>query len=403
MVDLTVELSDVKFENPILASPGPPTDNLRRVRKCVKYGVGGIVFKTAVSDSLKVMRRWPRPRFKLLRWKPVKASSVPDCFVLYSIEQAYRGDIEAYCKELRMVKDSVEVPVGGSIACTSIDEWISIARKVEETGIDFLEVDISCPHEPEQEKKTFSKMVYEVTRELSRNLSIPIVPKLTFQVEDLVEVAKEADRSGASWITVANRLLGIDIDVENAKPIMHGSYAGIGGPWSIYYGLRWISEITSEVAIPVSASGGVMNSEDIIKYLMVGAKSVQICTVIIVKGYKVIDELLLGLKKFLEANSYSTVSEIVGKALPNIIPIGEVEREPPVTAEVDSSLCKGCGVCLLKCQYEAISMVNGKAIIDKDKCDGCGLCVELCPFKAIRMVKLPDNVGREAPHMTKQG
>jgi len=388
MADLTVEFSGVTFKNPILASPGPPTNNLRRIRKCVENGVGGVVFKTAVSNSLEIMRKWPRPRFKLLKWDVDIPWKVPSSFVLYSIEQGYHGNMEAYCRELEEIKRTVDVPVGGSIACVSHEEWTSAAKMIEKAGADFLELDISCPHEPEHEGRVYFKdVVSEVVKVVADAVNIPVIPKLTFQVEDLVSIAKTAEKAGARGITIANRIAGIDIDVKKAKPIMHGSYAGMGGPWSIYYGLRWVSEIAPNVSIPISATGGIMSSEDVIKYLMVGATNVQICTSIIVSGYEVIGKLVGDLEEFMDENGYSSVQELIGIALPNIVPLDKIEREPPVNAEVDHSKCIGCGFCVARCLYEAISISEGKASVDKDKCDGCGLCADFCPVKAIKMVR----------------
>ncbi len=388
MADLTVEFSGITFKNPILASPGPPTNNLKRIKKCVESGIGGVVFKTAVSDSLKIMRKWPRPRFRLLKWDVDVPWKIPSSFVLYSIEQGYHGSIEAYCKELKEIKRQVDVPVGGSIACVSNEEWALAAKMVEDAGADFIELDISCPHEPEHEGKiSFKDVISEVVKVVSDAVNIPVVPKLTFQVEDLVFIAKIAEKAGAGGITIANRIAGIDINIKEARPIMHGSYAGMGGPWSIYYGLRWVSEVAPNVSVPISATGGIMSPEDVIKYLMVGATNVQICTSIIVGGYDIINKLVKGLEEYMEKNGYSFIQDLIGAALPNIVPLDKIEREPPVNAEVDPSKCIGCGFCVARCLYEAISMSEGKASVDTDKCDGCGLCTDFCPVKAIKMVK----------------
>ena len=81
-----------------------------------------------------------------------------------------------------------------------------------------------------------------------------------------------------------NRMTGLEIDVEAEKPVMHGGYAGHGGPWVIQYPLRWISEISPWVKIDVSASGGVSTGEDVVKYLLCGATTVQTVTAIVLSG-----------------------------------------------------------------------------------------------------------------------
>ena len=106
-----------------------------------------------------------------------------------------------------------------------------------------------------------------------------------------MQIIKEIESVGANGITLFNRLAGIDIDIEEERPIMHQGYAGYGGPWAIHLSLRWISEIFPRVKIDISGSGGVSTSEDIIKYFLAGATTVQTVTAILLNGYGVIEEL----------------------------------------------------------------------------------------------------------------
>jgi ferredoxin len=48
--------------------------------------------------------------------------------------------------------------------------------------------------------------------------------------------------------------------------------------------------------------------------------------------------------------------------------------------------CKGCGICVKTCPYEAITLINGKAFVNEERCDNCGLCISICPFQAIEII-----------------
>ncbi|RLI42514.1 hypothetical protein DRO69_10290 [Candidatus Bathyarchaeota archaeon] len=55
-------------------------------------------------------------------------------------------------------------------------------------------------------------------------------------------------------------------------------------------------------------------------------------------------------------------------------------------SSVDSELCNGCGVCVTRCQFGAMSIVDSVAVSDKEKCFGCGLCASKCPADAIKLI-----------------
>ncbi|MFQ5711246.1 MAG: 4Fe-4S binding protein [Candidatus Geothermarchaeales archaeon] len=382
MVNLSVEFAGVEFKNPILVAPGTLTDNVRSVVKAVKSGAGGVVAKSAVTDSLSIMRKWPRPRFKLLHWGRRKVGRVPESFTLYSIEQAYRGDIMRYARELREMKKAVDVPVVGSFMAFGVDECVKSARIIEESNVDMVEINNACPHKVADTGSSDE----EIVKAVSQSVSIPVTVKLSPQSTDLTRQAKALERAGASGITMMSRFTGLEIDIEQEKPILHGSYAGFGGPWLRFLGLAWVSKIAPVISIPISASGGVMGWEDAVKYIMVGATTVQVCTSTLMKGYEVIGQFVKGMEGFMEEKGYDNVGSLKGRTLRNILPLDEFEREPPVYAAVDESKCLGptCSECAKHCFYDAIE-VESVAKIDLGRCDGCGLCSEFCPTFAISM------------------
>jgi dihydroorotate dehydrogenase (fumarate) len=184
-----------------------------------------------------------------------------------------------------------------------------------------------------------------------------------------------------------NRFTGLDVDIEAERPIMHGGYAGHGGPWAMLYPLRWISEISPQTSLDISATGGAVSADDIIKYLLAGANNVQVCTAIYLSGFKVLGELNDGLVRWMARKGYESIDEFRGKVSGSkILGTEQVDREHHHVAEVDPELCVGCGICRDVCLYFAPEIIEKKAIIT-ERCDGCGLCACLCPRSAISMVK----------------
>jgi dihydroorotate dehydrogenase subfamily 1 len=390
--DLSVKYVGLELRNPILAASATPTWSLKSIKKCVENGAAGVVLKTLVSEAGAITRKWPCPRFTLLDVK--KKEGLPTSFVLYSIEQSCHFTPSEYREFVKKVKQEVDVPVIGSIMGKPFETWAELAKVVEEGGADAVELNMACPHLSEAvrgmgtEVGADPKIASEVTKLVKENVGIPVIPKLTLLAGNrLPEVAKGVEKAGADAVTMLNRLVGLEIDVRTAKPIMHQSYAGFGGPWARIYTQYWISKVAPQIKIPISATSGVWTWEDVVKYIMVGATTVQTCTAVLIKGYSAFKEFVTGLENFMKEHGYDTIKEMKGIALKNITPLDQIDRDTLRKSYVIEENCTGCGLCVRVCKYDAVKMVNRKAKIDADACDGCGLCTQICPADAIFMKK----------------
>ena len=105
-------------------------------------------------------------------------------------------------------------------------------------------------------------------------------------------------------------------------------------------------------------------------------------------GYRVIDDMINGMKGFLSSAGYTSIKELVAKAIPNIIDAQELDRGSICYPKFDRNKCLGCGRCYLSCYdggHQALKQdeVTGKPLMDAKKCVGCHLCVTVCPVQAI--------------------
>ena len=185
-------------------------------------------------------------------------------------------------------------------------------------------------------------------------------------------------------ITSFSRFAGLDIDVDNEIPVMHGGYAGHGGSWSLLYALWWISKLFLAVKISVSGSGGIQDGKDVVKFIIAGASTAQLCTVLYHEGYDVIKKFISELEEFMDKKGYTGINDFKGTIHGKILSMHRIDRIQRVKVTINSSLCNKCGICEKICNFNAIDIINKKEyIVIDDLCSGCGLCVEICPKKAI--------------------
>jgi len=381
VADLTTDYAGLKLKNPVVVAPAGITETVERMKKCELHGAGALVVKTLFENE--VTRKAPTPAFRIIDRKTARRNA----FTLYSYEQASVFAPDAYAREIEKAKNELSIPVIASINCETDDGWRKYARLIENAGADALEVNLSCPHfsihfAGEDVEENMLK-IFELVRE---TVKIPVIPKINGQLTSPLSVVNELKNAGAEAVVLFNRFTGLDIDIRNEIPVMHGGYAGHGGAWSIHYPLRWVSEISPRVDIQIAASGGVSCADDVVKYLLAGALVVQVCTIVIMNGYRVIKNLIKGIEDFMNEKDYGTINDFRGKVCSRILKYDEVDRSDKVKAEVITKKCKSCGVCFNICIYNAINKKEKKYSVNA-RCIGCGLCAELCPYEAIRMVE----------------
>ncbi|HEY3316452.1 MAG TPA: 4Fe-4S binding protein [Bacillota bacterium] len=381
MADLSVEFLGLKLRSPIMAASAGITGNAERLKRAQDHGVGSVIMKTAFQEPL--MANSPTPRFAIIQRKAGTNRST----TLYSYEQGYEYGIEAYCEEIRKAKRSLEIPIIASIGGLDDETWVKWGRMVEEAGADALELNLSCPHGAIVLHQTnhIAEVIDHNVRLMKRTLGIPIIAKMTPQMSDPAVVARLAQEAGADAVTMFSRFPGLDIDVNTEEAVLHGGTAGHGGPWAIHYALYWINLVHPGLSIPISGCGGVLNGEDVVKYVLAGSTTIQTAMAIIMQGYEVIDRLNRELGEWMDRHGYATLGDFRGAVNRKVKTMAQVAREKTVRARIDEAKCNGCGLCERVCIYFAIGH-DGKTYRVGEKCDGCGLCPQLCPQNCIAMV-----------------
>ena len=381
MPDLRCQFAGVQLDNPIVAAPAAITENADRLKRCEDAGCAAGVIKSYFEYE--PGRHSPTPRFRVLRDDLGRHRNI----ALYSFEQANVAGLDEFCEEIARAKAACEMKIFASLNCNTDERWAEGAAMVEQAGADLIELNVSCPHGTHLMAHLPMAEVMARAVEVTKSAcSLPIVPKVSPQLDNPTETVSYLAGGVADGVVMFNRFTGLDIDLETEAPIMHGGYAGHGGPWAIHYTMRWISETSQKADIDIAASGGVATGEDVAKLLLVGATVTQTCTAIVMEGYEVVDRLLAGLSEFMDAKGYGTIGEFRGKAAGRILGNDDIDRVGRRYASVDAEACVNCGLCERVCIYDAPWEVDGHREIDAEACDGCGLCVELCPVACIEML-----------------
>lgn len=195
----------------------------------------------------------------------------------------------------------------------SYDDYRLGAVKLNKADIDMIELNISCPNLKEGGMAfgTDPKKAKEVISLVRKETNLPLIVKLSPNVTHIGEFAKIAEDCGADAISLVNTFNAMAVDIKKKKFIFDNKTAGLSGPAIKPIALRMTYEVAQAVDIPVIAMGGIMNVEDCLEFMMVGASAIQVGTANFSKLDTMI-EIIDNLEKYCTDNNISDINDIVG-------------------------------------------------------------------------------------------
>ena len=240
--------------------------------------------------------------------------------ILNAIGLANPG-IENYEEEMREAKKG-RAPIIGSVFSSDYEGFGYLAGKMEEYGVDAVELNLSCPHAKGYglEVGSSPEGVKGAVESALSSVRIPVFAKLTPNTHDISSLAIAAYEAGASGVVAINTVKGMAINAEVGMPVLANRVGGYSGPAIKPIGLGLVYEIAKTfekegIDIPIIGVGGITYGVDAVEYMMAGARVVQVGSAFYYRGKDAIKLIADEIEGFLKEHGYSDVREVVGLAL----------------------------------------------------------------------------------------
>lgn len=436
MADLTTHFCGIKSPNPFWLASAPPANGGEQIMRAFDAGWGGAVWKTLGVPITNVSSRFGAVHYGGTR-----------IVGFNNIELITDRPLDVNFKEIYEVKKRYpDHAVIVSLMVESRAEWQDIIKRSEDAGADGLELNFGCPHGMCERGMGSSvgqepDVLAEITGWTKEYAKTPVLVKLTPNVGDILPPGLAAVKGGADGLSLINTVksvIGVDLDRLVPEPRVGNASTNGGycGPAVKPIALHMVGALARDpgIKIPISGIGGIADWRDAAEFIALGSTSVQVCTAVMHKGYRIVEDMIDGLNEYLDEKGMNSVGELVGRAIPGLSDWGDLNLNYNIVAKIDEQKCIGCQLCYIACLDGAHQCIHtgrsecqgwhgapdhgqnarlqanppihheppsGHPInvpwVDEPECIGCNLCSHVCPVPGcITMEEVPTDKAPES-------
>jgi len=300
--DMSVDIAGVKLRNPVIAASGT-------FGKAREYNT---VFDISLLGGIctKGLTLLPRSGNKGIRvWETPSGLINSIGIENFGIKAFLEDDLDY----MRRLGPAIIANLSGSTS----DEYVQGAALLDESSIDMIELNISCPNVKEGgltfglEAGTAAALVVAVRRVCKHK---PLMVKLSPNSPSIASIANACVNAGADALSLVNTVRAMAIDTENRKPVFDNVIAGLSGPAIRPIALRMVWELYDSLKelkpnIPIVGLGGISCTNDALEFLMAGACAIQVGTATFTNPHTML-EIIDGIHSYMTANKMSKLSNI---------------------------------------------------------------------------------------------
>lgn len=297
-INLKVNIAGIEFKNPVMGASGTFANGREFAEYMDIESLGAIVTK-GVS---------PIP------WEGNETPRIceTNAGMMNAIGLQNPG-VDAFIKNDLEYLEKLNTNIIVNVCGHSEEEYTEVVKKLNDTGVDAFEINVSCPNVKEGGIAfgTNPKKLESITKKIKKVSKKPVIIKLSPNVTDIKEMADAAESGGADVISLINTLIGMKIDIERKDFAIKNKTGGLSGPAIHPIAVRMVYEAAKKVKIPVIGMGGIIDYEGAVEMMMAGAKAVMVGTANFTNP-AVMKDIILGIESYLERHDILDINDIVG-------------------------------------------------------------------------------------------
>ena len=301
---LSTNYLGLTLKNPLVASSSPLSHNVDSIRRLEDAGAAAVVMYSLFEEQI---------TFESLyvdHYLSSGTNSYAESLSYFPEMDSYNVSPDEYMNLIRRAKESVDIPVIGSLNGASAGGWTDYAALMEEAGADAVELNVYyIPTNGDLKGSEIENIYFEILREVKRSISIPVAIKLSPYFSSPANMAKHLVEEGANGLVLFNRFYQPDIDLETLEVVPR---LVLSNSNELRLPLRWVAILYGRLLADLAITTGIHTSQDVLKALMAGAKVTMMASELLQNGIRRISVILDEMRSWMIEHEYESVAQMIG-------------------------------------------------------------------------------------------
>lgn len=303
-MSLSTNYLGLVLKNPIVASSSPLSHTVESIQRLEDAGASAVVMYSLFEEQITFNS------FYVDHFLRNNTNSYAEALDYFPEMDSYNVWPDEYLNLIRRAKETVDIPIIGSLNGVSIGGWTNYAGLIEDAGADALELNVYyVPTDVDMTGREIEDMYLDMLRQVKRAVTIPVAMKLSPFFSSMSNMAKRLVTEGADGLVFFNRFYQPDFDLENlavAPRLVLSNSSELRLP------LRWVAILYGRLMADLAITTGIHTSEDVLKGLMAGAKVTMMASELLLYGLRRIKEILRELEAWMDEHEYASVAQMIG-------------------------------------------------------------------------------------------
>lgn len=300
MGKLSVKYLGLDLKSPLIVSSSRLTSTPGYLREAEDSGAGAVVLKSLFEEQINAY---------IHNIQPSHSYPEADDYTAYYIKS---HSVDEYLALIRKAKEILTIPLIPSINCYTSEGWTGFARNIQDAGADALEINVFfLPTDRKKSSADAEKVYLDLIEKLKKTISIPIAIKIGYRFSNILHMIDQFYMRKVEGVVMFNRFYEPDIDLSRMEIVPASVFSHESERRMV---IRWIAMASSQdIRIDISASTGVHSGADAVRYLLAGAHSVQVCSVLYEKGIPFLKKMNEQIETWMDQKGFASIDEFRGK------------------------------------------------------------------------------------------
>ena len=301
MENLSTTYLGLALKSPLIVSSSRLTSTVGQLKEAEESGAGAVVLKSLFEEQI---------NHHIHSYHSTQGGYPEADDYLANYIQS--NSVDSYIDLISTAKKNLNIPVIPSINCFSSKGWTGFAKNIAEAGADAIEINVFfMPTDRKISSGDSEKLYFDLIENLKKTIKIPLVLKIGYRFSNILYMIDQFYMRGVEGVVMFNRFFEPDIDINRMEVI---PAAILSHEIERRYVLRWIGMASAQdIKIDISASTGVHTGQDAVKYLLAGARTVQVCSVLYNKGISFIKTMNGQISGWMSSKGFSSIDDFRGK------------------------------------------------------------------------------------------